>query len=134
MHARDHRLRHAMDGLHQAGALGEELRIEVGLAAHHLAEVMPRREAAAGPRDHDDPRLGILGQALEHAPELRHQREAERVVALGAVECDPSRRPVAVDEHMLEFGRRGSRCHSGSILRLAPAAVKRLPLARSCRG
>ena len=116
----DHRLRDALDRLHELGADGEEVLVEGQRPAGHLGQVVPGREAGAGAFD-DDHRAG---DAPQRRDQLRHQLVRQGVALLGPVEGDPGDGPLVLHDQVVGLhgdilplsGRRGRRgvsnnCH-----------------------
>src|SRR5205823_2891738 len=81
---------------------------EAHVAPDHLAEVVARAERRPGALEHDraDARIGADG--AHDADQLLHQREAQRVALVGAVERDRRRGSVVADEDVARVGRGGA--------------------------
>ena len=131
VHLRDHRLRDAVDRLHQHGADVEEPLVEVGVATDHLAQVVAgARTPARRPRSRSPARSGSDADLLEHAISSCISASESAFRFSGRLSVIRAARRLDADEHVLAVAvaivlRRYSL--RGADARLAPGP---LPLAQ----
>ena len=87
VHPGDHRLRQCLQGVHHAGADGKQLARLRQAGAGHVAKVVASAEhRAVGGQDHAARRAAAHG--LQRLGKLQHQRQAQGVALVGAVQGD----------------------------------------------
>ena len=101
----DHGLGHAVDGLHELAAGVEQPLVEAHVAPDHLGEVVARRERRPRALDDDRAHARIGAGGAQHADQLLHELEAQRIALLGPVERDPRRDSFLTDEQLAQVCR-----------------------------